>query len=51
MGELAWLYADSRYANGLRIPQVAKQQGSADLSWTRGGTFLSAGLRAYSLQF
>jgi outer membrane cobalamin receptor len=51
LGELAWLYADSRYASGLRIPQVSKQQGSADLAWTHGGTFLSAGVRAYSLQF
>src|SRR5579883_275467 len=51
MGELAWLYADNRYSNGLRVPQVAKQQGSADLSWAGGGTFVSAGVRAYSLQF
>jgi outer membrane cobalamin receptor len=51
LGELSWLYADSRYANSLRIPQVSKQQGSADLAWTHGGTFASAGLRAYSLQF
>lgn len=51
LGELSWLYADSRYASGLRIPQVSKQQGSADLAWTHGGTFLSAGVRAYSLQF
>jgi outer membrane cobalamin receptor len=51
LGEMSWLYADSRYASGLRIPQVSKQQGSADLAWTHGGTFLSAGLRAYSLQF
>lgn len=50
-GELAWLYADSRYASGLRIPQVAKQQGSADLAWVREGTFISGGVRAYSLQF
>lgn len=50
-GELAWLYADSRYATGLRIPQVAKQQGSAALTWLNGRTFVSSGLRAYSLQF
>jgi outer membrane cobalamin receptor len=50
-GELAWLFADSRYATGLRIPQVAKQQGSATLSWLGDKTFVSAGLRAYSLQF
>ncbi len=50
-GELSYLFADSRYSTGLRIPQVAKQQGSAGLSWVGRRTFLSAGLRAYSLQF
>jgi outer membrane receptor protein involved in Fe transport len=50
-GELSYLYADSRYATGLRIPQVAKQQGSASVTWMRGKTFLSSSLRAYSLQF
>jgi outer membrane cobalamin receptor len=50
-GELAYLFADSRYATGLRVPQVAKQQGSASLAWVRNSTFISAGLRAYSLQF
>ena len=50
-GELAWLYADSRYSSGLRIPQVAKNQGSALLTWSRRSTFVSAGVRAWSLQF
>ncbi len=50
-GELSYLFADSRYATGLRIPQVAKQQGSGSLSWLNDRTFISAGLRAYSLQF
>lgn len=50
-GELSYLFADSRYATGLRIPQVAKQQGSASLTWLHGKTFVSSSLRAYSLQF
>jgi outer membrane cobalamin receptor len=50
-GEASYLLADSRYANGLRVPQVAKTQASAQLIWERGGTFLSGGVRAYSLQF
>jgi outer membrane cobalamin receptor len=50
-GELAYLFADSQFSSGLRIPQVAKHQGSATVSWSRGSTFLSGGLRAYSLQF
>jgi outer membrane receptor protein involved in Fe transport len=49
--ELSFLFAYSRYATGLRIPQVAKQQGSASLTWLHRNTFLSGGLRAYSLQF
>jgi outer membrane cobalamin receptor len=50
-GEMSYLYADSRYETGLRIPQVAKQQGSASLTWLHGRTFISGGIRAYSLQF
>jgi outer membrane cobalamin receptor len=50
-GELSYLFADSRYATGLRIPQVAKQQGSASVTWLNARTFISAGVRAYSLQF
>ena len=40
-GELSYLFADSRYATGLRIPQVAKQQGSASLAWIHTKTFIS----------
>ena len=50
-GELSYLFADSRYATGARTPQVAKQQGSAQLVWEHGSTFAAAGVRSYSLQF
>jgi outer membrane receptor protein involved in Fe transport len=50
-GEMSYLFADSRYATGLRIPQVAKQQGSASLTWLHAKTFISSSIRAYSLQF
>jgi outer membrane cobalamin receptor len=50
-GEMSYLFADSRYATGLRIPQVAKQQGSAMLTWIHNRTFISGAIRAYSLQF
>ncbi len=50
-GELSYLFADSRYSSGLRIPQVARHQGSAQLVWSRKGTFVSGGVRSYSLQF
>jgi outer membrane receptor protein involved in Fe transport len=49
--EASYLLADSRYSTRLRVPQVARTQGSAQLMWERGRTFLSGGVRAYSLQF
>lgn len=49
--QAAWLLPDSRFAAGERIPQVARQQGSAQLTWNRRGTLVSAGMRASSLQF
>jgi outer membrane cobalamin receptor len=49
--ESAYLLADSRVSTGQRIPQVAKQQGSAQLIYERGTTLLAAGVRASGLQF
>lgn len=49
--QASWLMADSRFATGERIPQVARHQGSALATWNRRGTLASAGLRASSLQF
>ncbi len=49
--EASYLLADSRYANHLRVPQVARTQASALAIWERGRTFISTGVRAYSLQF
>ncbi len=49
--EASYLFADSRYITLLRIPQVPKNQGSAMLIYSKRGTLLSAGVRAYSLQF
>jgi len=50
-GELSYLFVDSRYVTGLRIPQVAKQQGSGSLTWLHKRTFISSSMRVYSLQF
>jgi outer membrane receptor protein involved in Fe transport len=50
-GELSYLYVESTYSTGLRIPQVPRSQGSAQMTYLRGGTLVSAGLRSYSLQF
>jgi outer membrane cobalamin receptor len=51
LAEAAYLFADSRFSTGLRVPQVARHQGSAQLTYTRGKTLASFGARAYSSQF
>jgi outer membrane receptor protein involved in Fe transport len=51
LAEFSWLLADSRFATGLRIPQVPRNQGNALLSWRRKGILLTGGIRASSLQF
>jgi outer membrane receptor protein involved in Fe transport len=50
-GDAAYLFVDSRYATGPRIPQVAKNQGSAGVTFEHGGTLASASLRSFSSQF
>ncbi len=50
-GELKYLYVESRYVTGFRVAQIPKQQGTAQLTYQRHGTFASAGLRSYSYQF
>jgi outer membrane cobalamin receptor len=50
-GDLAYLFVDSRYDNGAMIPQAPRHQGSAFLTYARGGTLASAGVRSYSAQF
>ena len=50
-GELEYLFADSRYSTGFRVAQVPKHQGTAMLSYVRGRTMASAGVRSYSYQF
>jgi len=50
-GEAAYLFADSRFAAGERLPQVPKHQGSAQLTYERGRTLAAGGIRSYGLQF
>jgi outer membrane cobalamin receptor len=50
-GEASYLYADSRYGTGFRIPQVAKSQGSVGGSYERGRLLASLSLRGVSSQF
>jgi outer membrane cobalamin receptor len=49
--EAAYLFVDSRFSTGERIPQVPRNQGSLQAGWSRGATSLAGGLRAASLQF
>lgn len=49
--ELAWLYSETRFANLRYVPQVPKHAGNAILTWSRGKTLLSGGLRGFSAQF
>ncbi len=49
--EAGYLYADARLATGQRIPQIPKQQGTAEITYTAKATLLSAGIRAFGLQF
>jgi outer membrane cobalamin receptor len=50
-GQLSYLYVDSQFNDGLRVPQIARHQGSAQVSWVGSRAAISAGLRAYSSQF
>lgn len=47
----SYLLADSRLSSGNRIPQVARSQGSAQLTWQKNYTMISGGVRPSSLQF
>jgi outer membrane cobalamin receptor len=49
--ESSYLFADSRFSTRERVPQVARHQGSAQLTWQGRGTLMSGGLRSTSLQF
>lgn len=50
-GELGYLFADSRFTTGERIPQVPRHHGNAQLTWLSERTLISLGVRSYSLQF
>ena len=49
--EAGYLYADARLATGQRIPQIPKQQGTAQVTYSFKSTMVSAGVRAFGLQF
>lgn len=51
LAEANYLYADSRFRTGPRLPQIPRHQGSAQLSYVRGGTLVAGGLRVFGFQF
>lgn len=50
-GVLSYLFADSYYEAGARVPQVARHQGTAQLTWHGPKTLLTGGVRSNSLAF
>lgn len=50
-GEAGYLFVDSRYVTGLRVPQVPRSQGSATLTWAHQGTLASVAVRSSTSQF
>jgi outer membrane receptor protein involved in Fe transport len=49
--DLGYLFADSRFSTGERIPQVPKHAGNAQLTYSTSNTLASIGLRSYAMQF
>jgi outer membrane receptor protein involved in Fe transport len=49
--ELRYLYVESRYVTGFRVAQIPKSQGTAQLTYQRQGTLVTAGVRAFTYQF
>lgn len=49
--ELAYLFSDSKFANRKLIPQVPRHAGNAILTWARGRTLLSGGVRGFHPQY
>jgi outer membrane receptor protein involved in Fe transport len=50
-GEVSYLFADTRFRSGPRIPQIARHQGSMQVGYVRGGTLATAGVRSFASQF
>ncbi len=49
--EASYLFVDTRFNGVFRTPQVAKHQGSAQVTYIGDDTLASFGVRAFSLQF
>jgi outer membrane cobalamin receptor len=49
--EAGYMYADARLATGQRIPQVPKQQGTAQIIFSAKKTLITGGIRSFGLVF
>lgn len=49
--ESSYLFADSRFSTRERVPQIAKHQGTAQLTWMWRNTLVTGGFRSVGLQF
>ena len=49
--QAGYVYANALLASGLRIPEVPKNQGTAQISFNAKNTIFSGGIRAFSLVF
>lgn len=46
-----YMFLDARLSTGQRIPEIPKQQGTAELTYASGATLVSFGVRVFGLQF
>jgi outer membrane cobalamin receptor len=49
--EAGYMFADATLSTGQRIPQIPKQQGTAQIVFSAKSTLIYAGIRAYGLAF
>lgn len=49
--DASYLYAESRFGAGERVPQIPKHQGNAQINYLWKGTLASVGVRSFSSQF
>lgn len=49
--EGGYLFVDSRFATGERVPQIPRHQGSLQFIAEKEGTLVSAGVRSFAAQF
>ena len=51
VAQAGYMYADARLSTGERIPEVPKQQGTGQISFSAKRTTLSGGIRSFGLVF